>query len=262
MLQIHRKLITRNYTKGVIQGRVKYIVLHYFGGLATAPSVANFFGMDGANASAHYVVDDENIIQCVDDLEIAWHCGSSTGIYTHPNWRNSNSIGIEIRPYKIDVSTANRADAKDWYFQDKTIQNVLELVAMLMKLHNIPIENVVRHYDVTGKYCPRPFMGDDINTYYNQSGNTNWNNFKTALSLVVNRKEETETITGEQIYKLLMDYMATLPTSDYTKTASQNGIKSGVFKDGNKDGLVDNPRQFLTREDLALVLDRLGLLNK
>lgn len=43
------------------------------------------------------------------------------------------------------------------------------------------VGHVVRHYDVTAKACPRPWVGDDINTYYRKTGNTLWNEFKTKL---------------------------------------------------------------------------------
>lgn len=46
---------------------------------------------------------------------------------------------------KIDVS-------------EKVIENTIELTKELMKKYNIPIENVLRHYDVTGKNCPAPFV--------------------------------------------------------------------------------------------------------
>ena len=42
---------------------------------------------------------------------------------------------------------------------------------MLMKKYNIPIENVVRHYDITRKICPAPFVNNI----------TNWQNFKNKL---------------------------------------------------------------------------------
>ncbi len=40
-----------------------------------------------------------------------------------------------------------------------------------MKKYNIPIENVIRHYDVTHKNCPTHFV----------SNNVAWNNFKNSL---------------------------------------------------------------------------------
>lgn len=41
-----------------------------------------------------------------------------------------------------------------------TRANVIALVKKLMKEYNIPISNVVRHYDVTHKKCPAYFVND------------------------------------------------------------------------------------------------------
>ena len=41
---------------------------------------------------------------------------------------------------------------------DKVINDTIELTKELMKKYNLPIENVLRHYDVTGKNCPAPFV--------------------------------------------------------------------------------------------------------
>lgn len=49
---------------------------------------------------------------------------------------------------------------------------------------------------------------------------------------------------------------AAQPVSDYAKEACQNGVKAGLFSDGNSDGMVDNPQGFLRRQELAVVLDR------
>ena len=51
---------------------------------------------------------------------------------------------------------------------DKTIENAIELGKMLMKKYNIPIDRVIRHYDVNGKACP------NCNGLLN---NANWNAF-------------------------------------------------------------------------------------
>ena len=44
---------------------------------------------------------------------------------------------------------------------ETTIKNAIELGKLLMQKYDIPIENVVRHFDVTGKYCPRWLMDND-----------------------------------------------------------------------------------------------------
>ena len=41
-----------------------------------------------------------------------------------------------------------------------------------MKKYNIPASNVIRHYDVTGKVCPEPYVRD-VGA---------WNNFKAELT--------------------------------------------------------------------------------
>ena len=73
-----------------------------------------------------------------------------------------------------------------------------------------------------------------------------------------NQVKDDDYMTGEQIYKELMNYLDKLPTSDWAKTASKAGIKSGAFSDANGDGYVDNPRSFVTREQLAQVLYNKG----
>lgn len=53
----------------------------------------------------------------------------------------------------------------------KTISNAIELTKFLMKKYNISIDNILRHYDVTGKNCPRPFVENE----------KIWLNFKAKL---------------------------------------------------------------------------------
>lgn len=85
----------------------------------------------------------------------------------------------------------------------------------------------------------------------------------------VEREDEDEMIdfknlTDEQTVALLdriAQYLAKEPTSKYAVEASEKGVKSKLFSDGDGDKLLDNPRGFLRREELAVVLDRKGLLD-
>jgi len=182
---IVKKILTKfNFSNKDDTRRIKYIVIHYFGALGTAKSVANYFADAYRGASAHYSLDDGTIVyQSVEDGDIAWHCGTS-GTYYHPFCRNSNSLGIEVRPYKIDKTSLDSGD-NDWYFNDATIINLVNFVKSLMKKYNIDANHVIRHYDVTHKYCPRPYMGADINSVYNVSGNAMWAKFKAQLTSLV-----------------------------------------------------------------------------
>lgn len=223
----------------------------HFGSLGTAAAVANYFAGADRQASAHYCLDEGNIVyQCVEDNNIAWHCGTSGG-YVHPRCRNANSIGIEVRPYKLDKTTAGSAAARDWYFTEKTVDNLVEFTRALMEKYNIPAENVVRHYDVTGKWCPRPWMGDDMNAYYGTSGNEQWARFKARLS----GNEEVFDMDINEARKQLTSCADTGDTpSAWAKEAAEYCKRKGIF---NGDGAGNfGWQQPITREAVACIIYR------
>lgn len=163
-MEIKEKLTNVNYWQGNGNGGTKtnkYIVIHYVGAVSTALNNAKYFENSYRGASANYFVDENDVYRVVKDLDTAWHCGT-TGAYKHPECRNTNSIGIEMCCFnnngKIDVS-------------DKVVARTIELTKMLMQMYNIPANNVIRHYDVTGKNCPAPFVRD-VNR---------WNDFKARI---------------------------------------------------------------------------------
>ena len=66
------------------------------------------------------------------------------------------------------------ATDKDWYFEDATVEAAAELTRYLMDKYNVPASHVIRHYDVTGKICPNPYV-------YNTTAHT-WDEFKKKIS--------------------------------------------------------------------------------
>ena len=138
-----------NYSKGRHE-TIKFLVLHYTANNGdTALSNCKYFSSANRNASAHY---EKGIYRSVRDMNVAWHCGSTNG-YKHKYCRNTNSIGIEM---------CSRKDKNGkFYIEEETIANAIELTKYLMEKYDIPVENVIRHYDVTGKICPRPFVEDE-----------------------------------------------------------------------------------------------------
>lgn len=159
-MKINKKLTKVNYTKGKNKKNL-FIVIHYVGAVSTAKNNADYFYSVNRGASANYFVDDNEIWQVVADKDIAWHCGT-TKKYYHKECRNENSIGIEMCCIKVDGKLQ---------VSEKTEQNAIELTKELMAKYNIPVENVIRHYDVTHKKCPAPFVNDK----------QRWENFKNAL---------------------------------------------------------------------------------
>ena len=171
MNKINRMISKYNYTPGN-SSRIKYIVIHYVGALGGAKENCIYYRGRDRGSSAHYFVGfDGEIWQCVEDQNIAWHCGASS--YKHPECRNANSIGIEMCVRKKGTQTLGATD-RDWYFENKTVQSTIELVRYLMEKYHIPADHVIRHYDVTGKICPNPYV-------YNE-GKSTWDTFKKAIS--------------------------------------------------------------------------------
>lgn len=171
--KIQKNLTKINFTDKNDAKRIKYIVIHYFGSLGTAEAVANYFANAYRGASAHYNLDEGEIIyQSVEDEDIAWHCGTY-GTYYHPDCRNSNSLGIEVRPHKRSTKTMYATD-QDWYFKPEIVDRLVEFTKAKMKEHNVPIERVIRHYDVTHKICPNPFV-------VNAAAQAEWEAFKKRL---------------------------------------------------------------------------------
>ena len=165
MNKINRMISKYNYTPGN-SSRIKYIVIHYVGALGGAKENCIYYGGRDRGSSAHYFVGfDGEIWQCVEDQNIAWHCGASS--YKHPECRNANSIGIEMCVRKKGTQTLGATD-RDWYFENKTVQSTIELVRYLMEKYHIPADHVIRHYDVTGKICPNPYVYNEGKEDYTQ----------------------------------------------------------------------------------------------
>ena len=162
-MNINKYLSKVNYN--TLKGKLnKYIVIHFTANNGdTALGNCKYFYTEDRGASAHYFVDENGVWQCVEDNNVAWHCGAST--YKHPYCRNGNSIGVEM---------CSRKDSNgNYYIMDKTVNNTVELVKYLMNKYNVPIDNVIRHYDVTGKNCPEPFVRDI----------KKWQDFKNMLKI-------------------------------------------------------------------------------
>lgn len=175
--EIHSCLTKFNHNSGNLS-RIRYIVIHYVGATGDAMANCRFYTECDRKASAHYYVGfSGDIWQSVEDQNIAWHCGSKNG-YRHPECRNANSIGIEMC---VRNKGNQAADSKDWYFESATVRSAIRLTRYLMKTYGIPAECVLRHYDVTGKICPNPYVIEPNCQIIKNEGNS-WEEFKKAIS--------------------------------------------------------------------------------
>ena len=229
---------------------IKYVVIHYTANNGdTAQNNCKYFNSPNRKASAHYFVGSDGVFQSVQDIHTAWHCGGSS--YKHKYCRNANSIGVEMCS-KIDGNGK-------YYIENSVIDNAIDLTKYLMDKYNILSSNVVRHYDVTGKACPEPFVRDE----------NIWKNFKLQL--------EGDTMTNEERTKFneLVDAVSAV-TSDvdelkkpkmiynyidnnmpkWARPTIQKLVDKGILQgDENGLGLTDDLLRVLVINDRAGLYD-------
>lgn len=142
---------------------VRYIAIHYTAGgssrRGSAMAARNVFL--SRNASADFVVDDEQIVQVNPDIRncYCWAVGDkrnpgSGGGTLYGVATNKNTVSIEVCSNLQGGTTAAVPNHDGWSFTDKALGNALRLVRYLMLVYGIPKDNVVRHYDISGKLCP------------------------------------------------------------------------------------------------------------
>ena len=163
---INQQLLTVNeYSRpGTKLEAVNAIVVHYTGNPGTtAMQNRNYFeGLTEskeAKASSHFIVGlSGEIIQCVPLDEIAYAS----------NDRNFDTISIEC--------CINNDAGK---FTEKTYDSLVHLTAWLVGEYDLKIDDILRHYDVTGKECPKYFVEHesawedfklDVEKYIDQNG--------------------------------------------------------------------------------------------
>lgn len=202
-MNIIRMISKFNFYTGTTS-RIKYIVIHYVGATSTAKENCEYYASGVKTASAHYFIDHNgDVYQSVEDANSAWHCGLKSGNYKHSECRNTNSIGIEL----CCRTTGNPKVAdENWYFEDATVTSAIELTKELMAKYNIPADHVIRHYDVTGKTCPAPYV-------FNKGKHT-WDQFKAAIS--------TAAVSIQNQTKILK-------TSSYSDQDMWNDLKNNGF---------------------------------
>lgn len=159
----------------------------------------------------HYVVGDNIIIEVMPPNEKAYHAGNIQG--------NNKSIGIEM------VETGDR---------EKVIANTIFLVKELQKQFSISDDRVVRHYDWSGKNCPR------ILNYGNWQG---WQDFKRLLS-------EVDIMKEERVREIIKEELAKKPYSDWALPFYNNMNKKfpGIM-------LETRLEDYVTRGELMKILD-------
>ena len=125
--------------RGVMLEGVRNIVIHYVGNPGTtAQQNRDYYASRSSEVSSHFVIGLKGeIIQC-----IPLHEKSSAS-----NHRNKDTISIEV--CHPDESGK---------FTDASYQSLVKLTAWLCETCDLDSDDIIRHYDVTGKQCPLYFV--------------------------------------------------------------------------------------------------------
>lgn len=212
---------------------VKYLVVHYTANNGdTARNNCTYYHENVVKASAHFFVDDREVCCSVPWDYVAWHCGGqkypySSGGAVHGLCTNKNSIGIEMCSRKTEKGI--------YYFTDEVLNRAAKFVAQQMKNYGLGIGQVVRHYDVTGKSCPAPFVDDFA-----------WKEFKEKVMDYYNGK------SGETM--IYYETLEQIPAGEQREIVREL-VQKGVIK-GNDKGLhisTDMARMFVFLRRLNII---------
>jgi len=170
-----------------------------------------------------------------------WGCGSGeNGSF------NASHIQFEICEDLRDA---------DWCLE--TYAAALEICRELCREYSIAPENVVTHSEAHAMGYASNHA--DVMHWWPQQ----------RLSMELFRKELAESLEDEGMsYERFREYMAryeaelrSLPASAYAVQSARKAVSSGVFADGDGSGSMDMPQSPVKRQELAVLLDRLGLLD-
>lgn len=223
-----------NYGSSRSTKSIKYAVAHYTGNDGdTDEANANYFANNNVGASAHYFIDDDSVTQSVPDNYVAWAVGS-TGLLDQGSpyrkkgakfWgkcTNTNSLSFELCD---TIDNGKRMVSK------KTRANGAAFIAKKMHQYDIPIGNLIRHFDVNGKLCPIYWVTDE----------DDWKKFKAEVNAELKKlkgekepvKVETKPVKKEK--KVDEKYAGTFPKLP----------ERGYFEDGDEGTQAKNLQKFL-----------------
>ena len=171
---------------------IKYLAIHYTAGSSSTPGRARAVKhvFENRKASADFAVDDAEMVQFNPDLDnyYCWAVGDKKGATCIADATNRNTISIEICS-TLRKGTAAVPNHEGWEFTEAALANAARLAKILMRKYNIPIERVVRHFNITGKLCPG-IIGWNTGFIYTTDGrrtsqrnnSDKWEDFKKRLS--------------------------------------------------------------------------------
>lgn len=170
---IDSQLISVNpYSRpGTKLGVINNIVIHYIANPGTTAqqnrdyfdNLKNQSGSNVTSVSSNFIVGlDGEILMCVPIDEKAYAS----------NDRNGDTLSIE-----------NCHPNADGEFTEETYDSLVKLTAWLCNELDLTSKDVIRHYDITGKACPKSFVENE----------DEWKKFKKDVKKAQRQVKETKT---------------------------------------------------------------------
>lgn len=132
-------------------------------------------------ASAHFIVDDHQIIQCLPEDEVGYHVGTAYYKYTK---LARQLMGKQKSPNNVTLGIEMCVN-KDGDFEI-TLEQSIQLTRSLAKKYAIDRNHVLRHFDITEKECPKMLLAPEA-----------WNQF---LDRVFIMEQATHQVTAKQLH--------------------------------------------------------------
>ena len=131
-----------------------------------------------------------------------------------------------------------------YVFRSGTVDNAVLLTRQLMQKYGIPADRVVRHYDVTHKNCPAPFVENAAA----------WQDFKRRLT-----EQEVDDMTADEVKRLIEQSKTTYATvdavPDWGRATVEKLVKKGWLQ-GEENGALNLPDEMLR---VLVINDRSGI---
>jgi len=174
---INAKYIGRPFEKGDYYDAKKNMIVNGYIEKGSMGKGARSLGIPFRYGSAHVFCDQESIVETIPIDEVAWGCGDKNykGGYQRVAYKvfncrqNYQTISVEICNNDV-IKNSN----EDW---KKAVYNAFLWIGEFMKQHEYKLDLegslkpqmlekapptgsllLLRHYDLTGKICPKPFV--------------------------------------------------------------------------------------------------------
>jgi N-acetylmuramoyl-L-alanine amidase len=149
------------YTRpGTLLNGVKKIVLHWTSNPgASAENHQRYFNGSAIEnkrtASAHIFVDSKEAVCIVPLNEVAYHANDNAQVLLGKPYRGVDELKPNANKLSIGVEMCVEDDET---ISPLTVQRTAEVIADLCKIYSLTEKDIVRHYDITHKNCPAPFV--------------------------------------------------------------------------------------------------------